>query len=141
MLYDPAYRCVDCAGRVGGFYGASLRYLCNLGRRVGYFPAQVDFVTGFTHDVTLVSDRYRDLMLRRFGISERDDRDLFLAHPPGHSHFREDDGIDTRPWRHQEDHQTLLHNVRDACMAACQRKHGTLLPFHLAIAQFPNALS
>jgi Methyltransferase FkbM domain len=134
VLYDPAYRCVDSAGKVGGFYGASLGYVCNLGRRFGYFPVQLDFVTGFTHDVTLVSDRYRDLMLKRFGITERDDRDLFLAHPPGYSHFRADDGIDTRSWRRREDHHALLRTVWDACIAACQRKHGTLLPFHLAVA-------
>ena len=134
VLYDPTYRCVNADGKVGGFYGASLGYVCNLGRRFGYFPVQVDFVTGFTHDVTLVSDRYRDLMLQRFGISERADRDLFLAHPPGYSHFRDDDGIDTRSWRHREDHHALLRTVWDACIAACQRKHGTLLPFHLAIA-------
>jgi hypothetical protein len=88
VLYDPAYRCADDAGKVGGFYGASLGYVSNLGRRFGYFPVQVDFVTGFTHDVTLVADRYRDLVVARFGITERNDRDLFLDHPPGYSHFR-----------------------------------------------------
>jgi hypothetical protein len=134
VLYDPVYRCVDSTGKVGGFYGASLAYVCNLGRRFGYFPAQVDFVTGFTHDVTLVSDRYRDLVLERFGITERDDRDLFLEHPPGYSHFQADDGIDTRSWRRREDHHALIRSVWDACVASCLRKHGTLLPFHLAVA-------
>lgn len=134
VLYDPAYRCVDAAGRVGGFFGASLGYVCNVGRRFGYFPVQVDFVTGFTHDVTLVSDRYRDVISMRFGITECDDRDLFLAHPPAYSHFRADDGIDTRSWRGREDHHVLLRVVWDACVASCQRKHGTLLPFHLAVA-------
>ncbi len=133
VLYHPAYRCADSAGKVGGFYGASLAYVTNLGRRFGYFPVQVDFVTGFTHDVTLVSDRYRDLVRRRFGITECDDPELFLAHPPGYSHFRMDDGIDTRAWRESEDHHALLATVWDACVAACRRKHGTLLPFHLAV--------
>ena len=95
---------------------------------------QVDFVTGFTHDVTLVADRYRDLVVARFGITERNDRDLFLDHPPGYSHFRTDDGIDTRSWRNREDHHALLRTVRDVCVAACEHKHGTLLPFHLAVA-------
>ena len=133
VLYDPAYRCTDSAGTTGGFYGASLGYITNLGRQFGYFPVQLDFVTGFTHDVTLVPDRYRDLMFRRFEITELDDRDLFLAHPPGYSHFRADDGIDTRPWRHEEDHGALLRSVSAACVAACERKHGALLPFHLGI--------
>ena len=133
VLYDPAYRCLDADGNFSGFYGASLAYVCAIGRRFGYFPAQVDFVTELTHDVTLVSDRYRDLMLRRFGIAERDDRDLFLAHPPGYSHFLEY-GIDTRSWRRREDHHALLRTIWDACIAACQRKHGTLLPFHLGVA-------
>jgi hypothetical protein len=134
VLYDPAYRCADSAGKVGGFYGASLAYVCNLGRRFGYFPVQVDFVTGFTHDVTLVAGRYRDLILRRFRITEHDDGDLFLAQPPGYSHFRADDGIDTRSWRNRDDHHVLLATVWDACVAACQHKHGTLLPFQLAVA-------
>lgn len=134
VLYDPEYRCVDQAGKVGGFYGASLGYVCNLARRFGYFPVQVDFVTPFTHDVTLVSERYRDLVLKRFGIAEKTDRELFLAHPPAYSHFREDDGIDTRPWRRREDPHILLREIWDACVAGCQRKHGALLPFHLAVA-------
>jgi hypothetical protein len=135
VLYDRAYRCNDPTGRVGGFYGASLGYVCNLARRFGYHPVQVDFVTPYTHDVTLVQDRYRDLMQKRFGIAEKSDHDLYHAHPPAYSHFRGDDGIDTSAWRHREDPHVLLREIWDACVAGCMRKHGgALLPFHLAVA-------
>ena len=131
VLYDPAYQCTDSAGKTGGFYGASLGYITNLGRQFGYFPVQLDFVTGFTHDVTLVPDRYRDLMFRRFGITELDDRDLFLAHPPGYSHFRADDGIDTRPWRHR---RITAHYYAASRLPALLRASGSTVRFCRSIS-------
>lgn len=134
VLYDPAYRCLGPTGRHGGFYGASLSYVANLGRRFGYFAAQLDFVTPFTHDVTLIREDYADLVLGRFGIARRPDRELFLAHPPGYSHFREDDGIDAAGWRHAPDPHALVKGVWAACVASCVAKHGGLLPFHLGVS-------
>jgi hypothetical protein len=131
VLFDPDYRCQDSKGRQGGFYGASLAHVANLGRRFGYFPVQLDFVSAFTHDVTLVDERYRDLIRDSFGIAERSDRELFLDHPPGYSHFREDDGIDTHSWRRASDPHLLIKAIWTACLVACQNKHGKLLPFLL----------
>lgn len=131
--YHPDYRCIGRDERVSGFYGASLAYMTDLGRRFGYFAAQIDFVTGFTHDVTLVDRRYAPVAAARFGLVERPDRELFLAHPPGFSHFREN-GVDTLPWRGLADPHALLASVWDAADIACRHKHdGRLLPFHLSL--------
>jgi hypothetical protein len=134
VLYDPEYRCQDASGRQGGFYGASLSHVANLGRRFGYFPVQVDFVTAFTHDVTLVDSRYRQVIQESFGIVERGDRELYLEHPPGYPHFKEDDGIDSLPWRTARDPHELLRTIWAACLTACQRKHGKVLPFALLVS-------
>jgi hypothetical protein len=134
VLFDPEYRCQDANNRVCGFYGASLSHMANLGRRFGYFPVQIDFISPFTHDVTLVDVRYRNLILDSFGIAERYDRDLFLNHPPGYSHFRDDDGIETFAWRSQADPHSLLKSVWTACVASCQKKHGKVLPFLLTVS-------
>ncbi|MBX9625622.1 MAG: hypothetical protein K2X82_17585 [Gemmataceae bacterium] len=134
VLYDPGYLCRRGDGRQGGFYGASLSYVANLGRRFGYFAAQLDFVTPFTHDVTLVREDYADLVRERFGITRRPDRELFLAHPPGYSHLRADDGIDPVPWRDGDDPHALIGPIWAACVASCQAKHSRLLPFLLGVS-------
>ncbi len=132
--YHPEYRCVDDRNKVSGFYGASLAYMAALGRQFGYFAAQIDFITAFTHDVTLVDRRYAALVQSRFGIVERPDRELFLAHPPGYSHFQEN-GVDSLPWRAIEDPHALLATAWDAAGVACGQKHGRSLPFHLALVE------
>jgi hypothetical protein len=135
--YHPDYRCVDDHNKVSGFYGASLAYMADLGRRYGYFAAQIDFITAFTHDVTLVDRRYASLMQSRFGIVERPDRELFLARPPGYSHFQEN-GVNSLPWRAIEDPHALLASAWDAAAVACGQKHGRSLPFHLELIEGPS---
>lgn len=136
--YHPDYRCVDDRNKVSGFYGASLAYMAELGRRFGCFAAQVDFITAFTHDVTLVDRRFAPLMQSRFGIVERPDRELFLAHPPGYSHFQEN-GVDTLPWRAMGDPHALLASAWEAASVACGQKHGRSLPFHLDLTDGRSA--
>lgn len=134
VLYDPDYRPWDAERRVGGFYSASLAYIANLTRRFGYRPVQIDFITPFTHDVTLVHQDYAAVVSQVIGRELPSSlRELFLAHPPGYSHFAEY-GIDSFAWRYREDYHALLGEIWKACLAANQAKHGKLVPFHLSVS-------
>ncbi len=97
VLYDDNYRLHDKDGKIGGFYGSSLSYVINLCSQYNYRLAQIDFVTQWTHDVTLVHNDYLSFLENRLGkkLLTRKVSDLFLSHPPGWSHFKEY-GIDKR---------------------------------------------
>jgi hypothetical protein len=134
VLYDERYRAHDPEGNIGGFYGASLGYLAGLCDRFGYRVAQIDFVTQWTHDVTLVHEDFLSILEQYVGKEylHMSPADLFLSHPPAWSHFKEY-GIDTLPWRHETDYFRLLGKVWSACLAANQRKHaGYCVPFQLS---------
>jgi hypothetical protein len=135
VLYDEHYRQSDPQGNVGGFYGASLAYVADLCGRYGYRIAQIDFVTQWTHDVTLVREEFLPVLEQHAGrdFLQLSARDLFLSHPPGWPHFREY-GIDTLPWRYETDYYRLIGEVWSACLLADQRKHaGHCVPFHLSL--------
>ena len=134
VLYDPRYMPWDNERRVGGFYSASLGYVCSLAARFGYRPAQVDFVTGFTHDVTLVHEKYWPVVPQIMGFdpASLSPREMFLRHPPGFSHFAEY-GIDSLAWRYREDSHALAGDIWFDCARAAQVKHGHPIPFHLTI--------
>jgi hypothetical protein len=132
--YDDKYHPHDAAGNIGGFYGMSLGYAAELCGRYGYRIAQIDFVTQWTHDVTLVHGEYLPVLEQVVGkdLLQMSVRDLFLSHPPGYSHFREY-GIDSLAWRHESDYPRLLGKIWAACLNADQRKHeGYCVPFHLS---------
>jgi len=134
VLFDEKYRPHDADGNIGGFYGASVGYVAELGRRFGYRVAQIDFVTQWTHDVTLVHEDYLDVLEHHVGkdLLNMSATELFLSHPPGWSHFKEY-GIDTLPWRYETDYFKLVRDVWAACLTADQRKHaGHCVPFHLS---------
>jgi len=136
VLYHPSYRAADNEGRLGGFYGASLSYVMNLTKDYGYRLAYLDFVTGWTHDVTLVQQEFFDLAVNIFGhdIKTKSPRELYLRQPPCYPHFVEN-GIDSFAWRHRTDYDELLSAVRDACLKANAMKHGDLsVPFHLSLS-------
>jgi hypothetical protein len=134
VLYDEKYQPHDAHGNIGGFYGASLGYVADLCGRYGYRIAQIDFVTQWTHDVTLVHEEFLPILEQHVGkeFLQMSVRDLFLSHPPGWSHFKEY-GIDTLAWRHETDYYRLIQSVWSACLAANLRKHeGYSVPFHLS---------
>jgi hypothetical protein len=134
VLFDEQYRPHDAQGNIGGFYGASLGYVADLCGRYGYRIAQIDFVTQWTHDVTLVHEEFLPTLQRLIGkdFFQMSPRDLFLSHPPGYSHFKEY-GIDSLAWRYEPDYYKLTNNVWAACLSASQRKHaGHCVPFHLS---------
>lgn len=135
VLYDARYRVLDDEEKVGGFYGASFSYVCNLAARYGYRPAQLDVVTGWCHDVTLVYEEYWPIACKLIGATQSamSHRELFLHHPPGHSHFAEY-GIDTRDWRYREDYHVLAGDIWLMCGRAGQKKHGKPMPFHLTVS-------
>jgi hypothetical protein len=133
VLYDERYRPHDAQGNMGGFYGASLGYIADLCGRYGYHIAQIDFVTQWTHDVTLVHEEFLTILEQQVGkdFLQMSPRDLFLSHPPGYSHFKEY-GIDSLSWRHETDYCELIGKIWSACLSADQRKHaGHSVPFHL----------
>lgn len=135
VLYDPNYRVFNAEGRVDGFYGASFSYMLNLAKPYGYRLAYMDNVTRWTHDITLVHESYLNIAAAVFGpeVLHQSDRERFLAHPPGHSHFNEY-GVNTLEWRYRTDYEALLEDVRTACDRANLRKHnGHAVPYHLAI--------
>jgi hypothetical protein len=134
VLFDERYRPHDKDGNIGGFYGASVGYVADLCGRFGYRLAQIDFVTQWTHDVTLVHEDFRDVLERHVGkdFLTMSAAELFLSHPPGWSHFKEY-GIDTMPWRYETDYDKLIRDVWAACLSANRRKHeGHCVPFHLS---------
>jgi|GEM_PF-2269394 len=136
VQYDPEYRVFGDDGKVTGFYGASFAYMLNLTRPFGYRLAYMDFVTPWTHDVTLVHEDFTDIAVALFGsdVVERTDRERFLAHPPGHSHFKECGIRTTLSWRHRTDWEALLEDIRTACDDNNLHKHnGHEVPYHLAV--------
>jgi hypothetical protein len=134
VQYDEKYRPHDAQGNIGGFYGASLGYMADLCGTYGYRIAQIDFVTQWTHDVTLVHEEFLSILEQHVGkeFLQMSLRDLFLSHPPAWSHFKEY-GIDTLPWRYESDYYRLIGKIWSACLSADQRKHeGHCVPFHLS---------
>ena len=134
VLYHPRYRSGDREGRLGGFYGASTQYALNVTRLYGYRLVYLDFVTEWTHDVTLVRGDLFEVAAAVFGEEIRtvSAREMWLAHPPGYSHFAEY-GIDSLAWRYRTDHYDLLFEIWDKCLAANAKKHEDfLVPFHLS---------
>jgi len=134
VLFDEQYRPQDADGNVGGFYGMSMGYVAALCKPYGYHIAQVDFVTPFTHDVTLVHEEFLPVLTQHLDADflKMDPREVFLAHPPGWSHFQEY-GIDSMQWRYQTDYFKLVKDVWQACITANQRKHqGKTVPFLLS---------
>ena len=134
VMYDEKYLPHDAQGNNGGFYGASLGYMDDLCKRYGYRIAQIDFVTQWTHDVTLVHEEFMEILEQHVGkdFLQMSASDLFLSHPPGYSHFKEY-GIDSLSWRYETDYCRLIGKVWAACLSADQRKHeGYSVPFHLS---------
>jgi len=136
VLYHPGYRCLDVKGRYGGFYGASLSYVLSITKGYGYKLAYIDFITPYTHDVTLVKEEFIDVAADVFGrdIKKMSAREFYFSHPPFlYPHFREY-GIDSLAWRYRTDYELLIGDIRNACLSANTRKHGdSSVPFHLAI--------
>ncbi|NGZ06276.1 MAG: hypothetical protein G8237_07960 [Magnetococcales bacterium] len=136
VLYDPNYRPLDDNGFQGGFYGASLAYICNMTRRFGYHPIQIDFISPWTHDVTLVHHSCLSAVLPLLQNTHHLDslREMYLAHPPGYSHFAEY-GMDTNTWRHRTDYHELLREIWHACLVATLTKHKNQpTPFLLTVS-------
>lgn len=134
VLYDPDYKCQDSENNMTGFYGASMAYVINLGKQYGYKFANIDFVTQWTHDITLVHEDYFNLAVGLFGndINNKSARELYLEHPPGYSHFKEY-SIDSLNWRYRTDYDNLLEEIKSDCEEASLKKHnGKLIPFHLS---------
>ncbi len=134
VLYHPRYRGSDRAGRVGGFYGASTAYVLHATRLYGYRLAYLDFVTEWTHDVTLVRGDLFEVAVGVLGeeIRTASVRDRWLAHPPGYSHFAEY-GIDSLAWRYRTDYHELVPEIWEHCLAADATKHEDfVVPFHLS---------
>lgn len=135
VLYDPDYRYQDKDKKVGGFYSASMSYFIKLTAPFGYTLCYLDFITDFTHDVTLVREEYAPVAASVFGrrFQTGSPREVFLSHPSGFSHFAEY-GIDSFTWRYRTDFEPLLEDIRKACTDAAMRKHdGRSVPFHLAL--------
>jgi hypothetical protein len=134
VLYDPAYRWADAEGKSGGFYGVSAAYAAEAAKPYDYVPVHLDFVTDWTHDLTLVRSDFLEVASDLFGNGIRDNnlREMFLSHPPGWSHFIEY-GIDSLKWRYRTDYHELLIDIWKACQTANVRKHGSQgVPFHLS---------
>jgi hypothetical protein len=134
VMYDEKYRPHDANGNIGGFYGASLGNMDDLCKRYGYRIAQIDFVTQWTHDVTLVHEEFLPILEQHFEkeFLQMSPRDLFLSHPQAWSHFKEY-GIDSLSWRYETDYCQLIKKVWSACLSADQRKHeGYCVPFSLS---------
>lgn len=132
--YHPDYRAIDDAGRFSGFYGASLAYMCKVAQPYKYRCVYLDFVSDWTHDVTLVHEDYFEIAIAVLGedIRTKTLREFYLEHPPGYSHFAEY-GIDSSAWRYRTDVHVLLNEIWTSCMHANIRKHGhASVPFHLA---------
>ncbi|MCX8042509.1 MAG: class I SAM-dependent methyltransferase [Desulfobacterota bacterium] len=124
VLYHPKYK---PTGKTG-FYGCSFSYLLHVVKEYDYVPCLIDFATAFTHDVTLIKKEYLPLFSSSATISEHE---LFYSHPYRHSHFREI-GIDSRNWRHRNDHAQLLGEIWLALIHANFSKHNHLeVPFAL----------
>ena len=99
-----------------------------------YRCVYLDFVSDWTHDVTLVHEDYFEIAIAVFGegIRTKTLREFYLEHPPGYSHFAEY-GIDSSAWRYRTDVHILLNEIWTSCMHANIRKHGhASVPFHLA---------
>jgi hypothetical protein len=136
VYYDPRFRITDDFGSPGGYFGVSLSYAAALGAAYGYSVCYLDFVTNFTHDVTLVQNDYLPVAMDVFGprFVDRPLRDLWLEQPPQYSHFAEF-GIDSLAWRAVTDFDDLLRQVWDGCMQANIRKHGGMgTPFQIGLA-------
>jgi len=134
VLYHPRYRVNDPHGHIGGFYGASVAYVLNAAGPYGYRLAYLDFVTEWTHDITLVRADLFEVAAAVFGegIRSVSARDMYLAHPPGYSHFAEH-GIDSLAWRYRTDYHGLLAEIWEQCLAADAIKHEEfLVPFELS---------
>jgi hypothetical protein len=134
--YDPKYRVLDKRKKIGGFYGVSMAYAVNTSEFYGYRLAHIDFVTEWTHDITLIYSDFFDIVSEIVGpeIRQKSSREIFLAHPPGASHFKEY-GFDSLGWRHREDYNKLLVEIWDVCLFSSLRKHqGQCVPFYLNIS-------
>ncbi len=130
----PEYRAIDDAGNFSGFYGASLAYMCAITQPYKYSCVYLDFVTDWTHDVTLVHEDFFEVAIAVFGedIRTKTLREFYLEHPPGYSHFAEYE-IDSSAWRYLTDDHILLKEIWVACMQANIRKHShPSVPFHLS---------
>ncbi len=129
--YDPKYRVLDKQRKIGGFYGVSMEYVVKTLDNYGYRLAHIDFVTEWTHDITLVHSDFSDIVSEIVGpeIQQKSSREIFLAHPPCTPHFKEY-GFDSLAWRHREDYGNLLVEIWDACLFSSLRKHqGRTRPF------------
>jgi tetratricopeptide (TPR) repeat protein len=124
IQYDPRYR----HSGWGGFFGCSVSFVADLGRRHGLELLEIDFSDPpMRQDVILVRREY----LRLFGVSEPvDERDLYFREPPAIGSFRDID-VDTAAWRDEEDMDALLSTVWDACVRASEARSGAVLPFLL----------
>jgi hypothetical protein len=134
--YDPKYRMLDRRGKIGGFYGVSMEYVVRTLNNYGYRLAHIDFVTGWTHDITFVYSDFLDIVSENVGleIQQKSSREIFLSHPPCTPHFQEY-GFDSLAWRHREDYGDLLVEIWDACLFSSLRKHqGRCVPFYLNIS-------
>ncbi len=134
VLYDEKYRCLDKDGNVSGFYGLSLGYAMMLAEKYGYKLIQLDFVTAFTHDILLVRNDYLAIFTEEEkALFRYSPKEMFLLHPPGYSHFKEY-GIQSLPWRFEQDLHKLAKLVWLSCLSANLRKHeGYAVPFHFSI--------
>lgn len=131
--YDPNYRIKDDEGNIGGFYGVSVAYLTQFLQPYGYRLVDVDFVTPWTHDATLVLDEFWPAARHVYSCLVRSARGMYISQPPGWSHFAEY-GIETLPWRYCIDYAALMEEVEIACRTANLRKHkGYLVPYSLSV--------
>jgi hypothetical protein len=127
---------LDKQRKIGGFYGVSMEYVVKTLDNYGYRLAHIDFVTEWTHDITLVHSDFSDIVSEIVGpeIQQKSSREIFLAHPPCTPHFKEY-GFDSLAWRHREDYGNLLVEIWDACLFSSLRKHqGRSVPFYLNIS-------
>jgi hypothetical protein len=136
VLYHPGYRCLDMKGRYGGFYGASLSYVLSITKGYGYKLAYIDFLSPYTHDVTLVKEEFIDVAADIFGrdIKAMSAREFYFSHPPYLFSQFGVYGIDSSGWRYRTDYELLIDDIRNACLSANTRKHGdSSVPFYLAM--------
>jgi tetratricopeptide (TPR) repeat protein len=124
IQYDPRYR----HSGWGGFFGCSVSFVADLGRRHGLELLEIDFSDPpMRQDVILVRCDYLPL----FGVPEPvDERALYLREPLAIGSFRDID-VDTAAWRDEEDLDALLSTVWDACVRASEARSGAVLPFLL----------
>ncbi len=134
VSFDTRYLPQDRDGNYGGFYGASMSFCVRFAQQYGYRLVSIDFVTGFTHDIILVHEKFFNISQEFMGqnLTGKSLREIYLDHPPGYSHFAEY-GIDSFAWRYRTDFFGLMPEIWSACMAANLKKHGHAgVPFLLS---------